>query len=148
MHIGVTYESNFKDIRHATDEIKAMLMEHPEIADDRTKFNKTYRTSRIISIEDHKGIKNNNMVYMDEFSESSINILVYCFSRTVDWNEWLSVKEDVMYKISDILDHNNLEFAYPSLTIHQADDEPKTKADRNDTVSPATIHPDDELPAI
>ena len=54
---------------------------------------------------------------------SSINILVYCFSRTVVWEEWLEVKEDVMFKIAEIMAKNNLEFAYPSLTIHQAEDE-------------------------
>jgi MscS family membrane protein len=58
---------------------------------------------------------------MDEFADSSINILVYCFSRTVDWAEWLEVKEDVMFKIAEILNKNNLEFAYPTMMIHQAD---------------------------
>ena len=123
MHIGVTYESDFDDIHQAIEEIKTMLREHPGIANQNTKYQNTYRQSRLVSIEDFKGIKRTTLVYMDEFADSSINILVYCFSRSVDWSEWLTVKEDVMYKIEKILKKNNLSFAYPSLTLHRAERE-------------------------
>ncbi len=124
MSIGVTYGSDFQNIRRASQEIKEMLLSHPDIADDRTKFNKTYRTGKILSVEDHKGIKNTTMVFLDEFADSSINILISCFSRTVVAIEWREVKEDVMYQIAEILEKNNLEFAFPSLTIYQGDSEP------------------------
>jgi len=60
---------------------------------------------------------------MDEFADSSINILFYCFSRSIVWDEWLAVKEDIMFKIADILKKNNLEFAYPALKLHHAEKE-------------------------
>ena len=123
MNIGVTYQSGFDDIRQAIVDIREMLKEHPGIADQRTEYNDSYRQSKLVSFEDYKGVKRTTLVYMDEFADSSINILVYCFSRTVVWEEWLEVKEDVMFKIAEIMAKNNLEFAYPSLTIHQAEDE-------------------------
>ena len=129
MNIGVTYESDFDDIRRAIIDIRAMLKEHPGIANERTEYRNSYRQTKLVSTEDFKGVKRTTLVYMDEFADSSINILVYCFTRTVVWNEWLEIKEDVMYKIADILKKNNLDFAYPSLTLHQApkDKSPDTK---------------------
>jgi MscS family membrane protein len=44
---------------------------------------------------------------------------VYCFSKTVNWAEWLEVKEDVMHKIMDIFEKNNLDFAFPSMSIYK-----------------------------
>ncbi len=121
MHVGVTYESNFDDIRQAIDDIRLMLKEHPGIANEQTSYQNSYRKAKLVSTEDFKGIKRTTLVYMDEFADSSINLLVYCFSSSVDWAEWLKVKEDVMYKIEGILKKNNLDFAYPTLTLHQAE---------------------------
>jgi MscS family membrane protein len=122
MKIGVTYESDFNDIKNAIEEIRIMLKEHPGIANEHTSFANSDRQAKLVSIEDFKGIKRTTLVYMDEFADSSINILVYCFSRTVDWAEWLEVKEDIMFKIAEILKKNDLDFAYPAMVIHQAEE--------------------------
>mgnify|MGYP000105980115 CR=1 FL=1 len=121
MNLGLTYQADFADIRQAIIDIRAMLKEHPGIANKRTSYQNAYRQARLVSSEDFKGVKRTTLVYMDAFADSSINILVYCFTRSVDWAEWLEVKEDVMYKIADILEKNNLDFAYPTLTLHQAE---------------------------
>ena len=121
MNIGITYESDFNDIKKAIEEIREMLKNHSGIANEHTSYLNSTRQAKLVSIEDLKGIKRTTLVYMDEFSDSSINILVYCFSRTVDWAEWLEIKEDVMFKIAEILKKNNLDFAYPTMVIHQAD---------------------------
>ena len=126
MNIGVTYESDFDDIKQAIEEIRLMLKEHPGIANEHTSYLNSDRRAKLVSIEDFKGIKRTTLVYMDEFADSSINILIYCFSRTVVWNEWLEVKEDVMFKIADILKKNHLEFAYPTMMIHQAEEKGET----------------------
>jgi MscS family membrane protein len=121
MNIGVLYESDFDDIHQAVTDIRTMLKEHPGIANERTPYHNAYRQAKLVSSEDFKGVKRTTLVFMDEFADSSINILVYCFTRSVDWTEWLEVKEDVMYKIAKILKENNLDFAYPTLTLHQAE---------------------------
>ena len=130
MNISLTYQSDFDDIRQAIVDIRAMLKEHPGIANERTSYQNSYRQAKLVSTEDFKGVKRTTLVYMDEFADSSINILVYCFTRTVVWNEWLEIKEDVMFKIAEILKKNNLDFAYPTLTLHQAEDETKEIKDQ------------------
>ncbi len=121
MHIGVKYDSKSKDIKSAIGEIRVMLDKHPGIATKATKYthhNESTHTAKLVSKDDLEGVKNNLLVYLDEFSGSSINILVYCFSKSVQWAEWLETKEDVMHKIMAILEANNLEFAFPSLSIY------------------------------
>jgi MscS family membrane protein len=119
MNVAVTYESDFSNIKQAIEDIREMLKDNPDIANEHTTFTDAKREARLVSLEDDKGIKRTTLVYMDEYAESGINILIYCFSRTVVWNEWLEVKEDVMYKIADILKNNHLVFAYPTMVIHQ-----------------------------
>lgn len=120
MQIGVTYESDMKNVKKAIMEIREMLLVHPGIATEKTEYLSNERQMKLVSKEDLKGIKRTILVYLDEFASSSINILVYCFSRSVVWGEWHEVKEDVMFKIAEILKANDLEFAYPTMMIHQA----------------------------
>jgi len=120
MSLGVKYDSKSQDIKNAVNDIRDMLVNHPGIASENTEINKIYGSSaKMISYEDDKGIKKTLLVYLDEFSDSSINILVYCFSKTVNWAEWLALKEDVMHKIMEIFEKNNLEFAFPSMSIYK-----------------------------
>jgi MscS family membrane protein len=120
MSLGVKYDSKSEDIQNAVNDLREMLQNHPGIATKDTEISKSSKQSaKMISYEDDKGIKKTLMVYLDEFSGSSINILVYCFSRTVNWAEFLELKEDVMYKIMEIFEKNNLEFAFPSMSIYK-----------------------------
>jgi MscS family membrane protein len=120
MQIGVKYDSSSKDIQNAVNEIREMLENHPDIATKDTKYQYKYRKkiAKLVSKDDLEGIKYTLMVHLDSFADSSINILIYCFSKSVRWNEWLETKEDVMIKIMKILEDNNLEFAFPSLSVY------------------------------
>lgn len=121
MHIGVKYDSKSEDIKNAISEIRVMLDKHPGIATKATKYshhNERSHTAKLVSKDDLEGVKNNLLVYLDNFGDSSINILVYCFSKSVKWADWLETKEDVMHKMMAILEKNNLEFAFPSLSIY------------------------------
>ena len=120
MSLGVKYDSKKENIVNAVNEIREMLVLHPDIASKNTKYEyKDFRRSaKLVSKEDLQGIKKTLLVYLDEFDSSSINILVYCFSKSVDWEDWLKTKQDVMEKIMDIFEKNSLEFAFPSLSIY------------------------------
>ncbi len=120
MHVGVTYQSNIDDIRKALQDLRDMLRNHPGIANPKQKHGTGRRHFRLSSREDVQGIKATQLVFMDRYNDSSIDILIYCFSKTVDWAEWLEVKEDVLFKIAEILKKNHLEFAYPTaVRIHK-----------------------------
>ena len=119
MSLGVKYDSKSSDIKKAIEEIRVMLDKHKGIATQNTKYtHNKYAQAKLVSKDDLEGVKKTLLVYLDEFSDSSINILVYCFSKTVDWQEWLDTKADVMHKIMDIFEKNNLEFAFPSMSIY------------------------------
>ncbi len=133
MHVGVTYESNMQDIRKALEDIRIMLAEHPDIASahhDNLKKRSMKGKHRFLSHADLQGVKATQLVFLDKYNDFSIDILIYCFSKTVDWAEWLEVKEDVLFKISDILEANNLSFAYPTNVQINRDDE-QTQSESN-----------------
>ena len=43
---------------------------------------------------------------------------IYCFTNTTDWVEFHGIKEDVMFKIADIIDAAGAEIAFPTQTLH------------------------------
>lgn len=57
-------------------------------------------------------------VRIDSFGSSSINIMVYCFTRTTVWGEWLLAKERLAYKIMDIVLSAGSSFAFPSTSLY------------------------------
>lgn len=123
MQIGVTYSSTPDQIRACVQDIKTMLINHPQIAkdgDERPPLShyELDLKQNIVSLDDLLGYKSNLFVVLDEFADSSINILVYCFSTTVNWGEWLDVRQDVMLKIMDIIASHNLSFAFPSQSLY------------------------------
>lgn len=123
MQIGVTYSSTPDQIRSCIKDIHQMLLNHPQIAkenDERPPLShyELDLKQNIVSLDDLLGYKSNLFVVLDEFADSSINILVYCFSTTVKWGEWLDVRQDVMLKIMDIIASHNLSFAFPSQSVY------------------------------
>lgn len=121
MYLEIDYASSKEQIENAINEIRKMLMEHPGIAkSSQSNYNNSmfrYRQN-IVSIDDLAGYKSTLFVCLDSFEKSSVNIMIYCFSKSVIWGEFLEVKQDVMLKIIDILAKNRLAFAYPSQSLY------------------------------
>lgn len=123
MHLGATYDSDPNDLKQAVTDIRAMLTNHPDIANaSATHELESAQITKIVSKDLEYGIKKTLLVFLDRFSDSSIDIMVYCFSKTVEWDKWLAVKEDVIFKIIDIFEKNNLTFAFPSQSIYWQND--------------------------
>ena len=123
MHLGVTYGSKMQNLKSAIDEITQMLKDHPGIISpekiDKRSMRKRYKESgKFLSMEDKLGIKSTMLVYLDRFSDSSIDILIYTFTKTTNWQDWLEIKEDLLFKIWRILQKHELEFAFPSQTLY------------------------------
>ena len=57
-------------------------------------------------------------VRVDKFSDSSIDMYVRCFSKTSEWEEWLSVKEKLALEVKQIVEKNGASFAFPSQSIY------------------------------
>lgn len=58
------------------------------------------------------------LVRLDAFADSSINLLVYCFTRTRDWAEWLAVKEELLLRLKEIVEEEGAGFAFPSSSVY------------------------------
>jgi len=96
--IGVEYRTTKEQLGCIIKEIREYLQSHPEFETDPTKT-KTF-------------------VYLDSFGASSIDILLYCFTKTTAWGEWLAVKEILAYKIKEIVEGHGAAFAFPSTSLY------------------------------
>ena len=61
------------------------------------------------------------IVNFNEFSDSSVDFFVYCFTKTTQWVKFHEVKQNVMLRIAEIIAANNAEIAFPTSTVHIAD---------------------------
>jgi MscS family membrane protein len=86
-------------MREAVKLIREMLTRHPAVDQDFSLVNFT------------------------DFGASSLDIMVYCFTTTTIWGDYLDAREDLCLKIMDILEGLGLEIAFPSQTLylHQED---------------------------
>jgi len=68
----------------------------------------------------HKDFKTSlgHAVRVDKFADSSIDMYIRCFTVTDDWDEWLAVKERLAIEIKQIVEKNNVSFAFPSQSIY------------------------------
>lgn len=61
------------------------------------------------------------MVNFNAFAASSLDFFIYCFTRTTQWKHYHEVKQDVLFKISDIIAGHGAEVAFPTSTVHVPD---------------------------
>ena len=57
-------------------------------------------------------------IRVDSFSESSIDLFMYCYTNTNDWSKYLEIKENLSFEIKKIVEENNSSFAFPTRTIY------------------------------
>lgn len=62
------------------------------------------------------------LVYFNNFADSSLNIMVYCFTKTTKWAEWLAAQQEVYLAIIEIVHKHGADFAFPSRTIYVESD--------------------------
>ncbi len=58
------------------------------------------------------------LINVDSFNASSIDIMVYCFTKTIKWAEWMEIKERFAYKIKEIVEDAGTSFAFPSTSVY------------------------------
>jgi MscS family membrane protein len=58
------------------------------------------------------------LVNFDNFGQSSLDIFIYCFTLTTAWADFLQAKQEFMLKVMRAVDELELEFAFPTQTIH------------------------------
>ena len=71
-------------------------------------------------LKDHDAIDNNQtmIVNFNKFSDSSLDFFIYTFTKTTDWIEFHSIKQDVLLQIAEIIEKSGSEIAFPTSSIH------------------------------
>jgi MscS family membrane protein len=86
--------------------------------DDLDKLNEILTDIRMM-LADHESIDQGQiiMVNFSSFGPSSLDFFVYCFTKTTQWALYHEVKQDVLFKIADVIKNNDSEIAYPTQTL-------------------------------
>ncbi len=92
-NVGVRYDDATK-VGIIVADVKAMLLNHPEIDTEATLI-----------------------VNLVEFGPSSLNFMVYTFTKTTDWIKFQEIQQDVFLKIIDIIAGHSAECAFPTTTV-------------------------------
>ncbi len=92
--IGVRY-ADIGKIAFIVADMQAMLKSHPEIDQDQIAI-----------------------VNFVQFGLSSLDIMVYTFTRTTRWAEYHAIKQDVLLSIAHIIARHGAEIALPTRTLH------------------------------
>jgi len=95
--IGVEYRTSVDQLKQVRDAIEAYVLENDDFANPPE-----------VSM----------FVRIDSFNASSIDIMLYCFTRTTVWGEWLAIKEQLAYRIKEIVEGAGTGFAFPSQSIY------------------------------
>ena len=96
--IGVCYD-DFAHVGAIVNDIKEMLRNHPEIDQDQTLI-----------------------VNFLQYGPSSLDLMIYTFTKTTVWVTYHEVKQDVLLKIGEIIETYNAEIAFPTQTLHLVKD--------------------------
>jgi len=96
--IGIEYRSTHDQIRNIVQDISTYVYECGDFETDPEQV-KTF-------------------IFLDSFGDSSINIMLYCFTKTVVWGEWLEAKERLAYHIKKVVEGQGASFAFPSSSIY------------------------------
>ncbi|KEY91164.1 inner membrane protein [Candidatus Photodesmus blepharus] len=92
-NIGLRYNDKNK-ITFIVSEVKSMLKNHPDIDANQTLI-----------------------VNLNAFSSSSLDLLIYAFTKTVNWIRYHEVRQDILLKIIDIIHQHDADIAFSTQTL-------------------------------
>jgi MscS family membrane protein len=97
--VGVRYETTPDQLRYLLTRLREILVAHPRILEDPARV-------RFVG-----------------FGSSSLDLDIYAYVRTSDYNEFLEISEDLNLRIMDIVSDAGSGFAFPSSTAYIAKDD-------------------------
>jgi MscS family membrane protein len=97
--IGLRYETTPEQLRYALVEIRRLLYAHPRVLGEPAR------------------------VRFMGFGACSLDLEVFAYVDSRDWNDFLGVCEDVLLRIMDVVERAGTGFAFPSSTVYLGRDE-------------------------
>ncbi|WP_339334469.1 mechanosensitive ion channel family protein [uncultured Maricaulis sp.] len=95
--IGVRYDTTVEQLKEIRDKVLGYVESHPEYA---------------------QAPEVSTFMRVDSFGPSSIDFMLYCFTKTTNWGEWLRLKEELAFFIKDTVEGAGTEFAFPSTSLY------------------------------
>ncbi|WP_417468878.1 mechanosensitive ion channel family protein [Maricaulis sp.] len=95
--IGVRYDTSVEQLKTIRDRVLDYVTSHPDYA---------------------QAPEVSTFMRVDSFGPSSIDFMLYCFTRTTNWGEWLRLKEELAFTIKTIVEEAGTDFAFPSSSIY------------------------------
>ena len=70
-------------------------------------------------LENHPQVsKEGILVRFDKFNGTSLDILICFFTDTPDFNEYFRIKENINFKLVEILHQQGISMAFPSTSVY------------------------------
>jgi MscS family membrane protein len=121
--IGVRYETTPDQLRYLLARLREILLAHPRITEDPARV-------RFVA-----------------FGAYSLDLEVFAYANTNDWNEFLQIREDIYLRFMDAVAEAGTGFAFPSSTTYVGrDDGLDEKASREAEARVAGWRDEGELP--
>ena len=108
--IGVGYTTDPARLEAVIQSLRAILQKHPQV--DQSFW----------------------MVNFNEFADSSLNILVYYFTTTTQWAEYMKIRQDISLEFMRAIDQLGVEIAFPTRTLYMRPDQDPVQPNLQDVV--------------
>ena len=96
--IHLTYNTSSEQIKNIVTDIQQYILDHPRTNDE-------------------------GRVRFMNLGPSSKDIMLQYFVDTMDWDEYIDTKQEINFKIVEIVEKYGARFAFPTTTLHVAKDE-------------------------
>ncbi len=96
--LQLRYETTPDQIRYVLAELRSVLRNHPKVNPDPARV-------RFVAL-----------------GENSLDLAVFAYINTSDFNEFLGIQEDLILQMMDVVDGSGSGFAFPSQTLYMGKD--------------------------
>ena len=96
--LALRYETTGDQLRFVLAQLRELLLAHPRVTDDPAR------------------------VRFAGFADYAMNVEIFAYVNTADWNEFLAIQEDIHLRILDIVESAGTGFAFPSRTLYHTRD--------------------------
>jgi MscS family membrane protein len=103
--IGLLYQTESDQLRYVLARLREMFYAHPKIDSDTVRV-------RFVG-----------------YGSSSLDVEIFVYALTKDWDAFYAIQEDVFLRVKDIVGESGTRFAFPSRTIYTSDGLDKEQAD-------------------
>ena len=69
-------------------------------------------------VREHSGMEEYQQIHFNQFGAHSLKIMLYIFTKTNDWGEYLKIRQEIFLSIFREFNNHGIEFAFPTQTLY------------------------------